>query len=98
MKNAAQQTRREFCFQVCQAASLAVLGGALSTLLESCSKNPMDSGGGNNIAKIQASVAGGAMTLTIDASSPLAAVGSAALVQASNNSPTTSWSLRCERS
>lgn len=45
----------------------------------------MDSSGGN-INRINASVVNGTITLTIDASSPLAAVGSAALVQASNNS------------
>jgi cytochrome b6-f complex iron-sulfur subunit len=83
MKNTDQQTRREFCLQVCQAASLAVFGGALSALLESCGKNPMDSSGGN-IARIQASVVNGTITLTIDANSPLAPVGSAALVEYSN--------------
>lgn len=42
------QSRREFCLQARQAASLAVLGGALSALLESCgSSNPLDAGGGN---------------------------------------------------
>jgi Rieske Fe-S protein len=71
--------------RACQAASLAVLGSALATLLESCGKNPMDSSGGN-ISRINASLVNGTITLTIDANSPLAAVGSAALVQASNNS------------
>jgi cytochrome b6-f complex iron-sulfur subunit len=61
-----------------------VFGGALSALLASCGKNPMDSSGGN-IARIQGAVVGGTITLTIDTSSPLAAVGSAALVQASNS-------------
>ncbi len=79
------QTRREFCLQACQAVSLAVLGSALSTLLESCgSKNPVDSGGGD-LATIQASLANGTITLTIEANSPLATVGSAALVQYSNS-------------
>jgi cytochrome b6-f complex iron-sulfur subunit len=64
---------------------LAVLGSALATLLESCGKNPMDSSGGN-ISRIKASLVNGTITLTIDANSPLAAVGSAALVQASNSS------------
>ncbi|MCI0692063.1 ubiquinol-cytochrome c reductase iron-sulfur subunit [candidate division KSB1 bacterium] len=58
----------------------------MATILEGCgSDNPMDSSGGN-IARIQASIVNGTITLTIDANSPLAAVGSAALVQASNSS------------
>jgi Rieske Fe-S protein len=84
MDSAKLQTRREFCLHACQAASLAAFGGALATLLESCGKNPADSGGGN-IARIQTSLANGTITLTIDASSPLATVGNAALVQYSNS-------------
>jgi len=84
MENTNLQTRREFCLQACQAASLAVLGGALSTLLESCGKNPVDSSGGN-INRINASLVNGTITLAIDASSPLATVGGAALVQYSNS-------------
>jgi cytochrome b6-f complex iron-sulfur subunit len=81
-----KQTRREFCLHACQAASLAVFGNTLATLLAGCgSENPVDSSGGN-IARIQAVVANNTITLAIDANSPLAAVGSAALVQASNNS------------
>lgn len=86
MTNTNMQTRREFCLRSCQAASLAIFGSALATLLESCgSDNPVDSSGGN-IARIQASIVNGTITLTVDANSPLAAVGSAALVQASNSS------------
>ena len=86
MENIQKQTRREFCLHACQAASLAVFGSSLATLLAGCgSDNPVDSGGGN-IARIQAAVVNNTITLMIDANSPLAAVGSAALVQASNNS------------
>jgi cytochrome b6-f complex iron-sulfur subunit len=86
VENTSVQTRREFCLRACEAATLAVLGSTLSTLLAGCgSDNPVNSSGGN-IARIQASVVGGTITLTIDANSPLAAVGSAALVEASNRS------------
>jgi Rieske Fe-S protein len=84
MESIQPQTRREFCLHTGQAALLAVFGGALSALLESCSKNPADSGGGN-INRINASLVNGTITLTIDASSPLATVGNAALVQYSNS-------------
>ncbi|MGH7599083.1 MAG: ubiquinol-cytochrome c reductase iron-sulfur subunit [bacterium] len=87
MENLSVQTRREFCVRACEAATLAVFGNTLVALLAGCgSDNPVGSSGGGNIARIQASVAGGTITLTIDANSPLAAVGSAALVQASNSS------------
>jgi cytochrome b6-f complex iron-sulfur subunit len=86
VENTHKQTRREFCLHACQAASLAVFGSALSALLAGCgSDNPVDASGGN-IATIPASIVNGTITLAIDANSPLAAVGSAALVQAANNS------------
>ncbi|MDZ7362368.1 MAG: ubiquinol-cytochrome c reductase iron-sulfur subunit [candidate division KSB1 bacterium] len=86
MENIQKQSRREFCLHACQAASLAVFGSSLATLLAGCgSENPVDSSGGN-LPRIQATVANNTITLTIDANSPLAAVGSAALVQASGNS------------
>lgn len=87
MENTSVQTRREFCVRACEAATLAVFGSALATLLEGCgSDNPVDSSGGAGIPRIQATIGGGRITLTIDANSPLASVGSAALVQASNSS------------
>jgi cytochrome b6-f complex iron-sulfur subunit len=86
VENTSVQTRREFCLRACEAATLAVFGSALTTLLAGCgSDNPVDSSGGN-IARIDASIVNGTITLTIDANSPLAAAGSAALVQASNRS------------
>jgi cytochrome b6-f complex iron-sulfur subunit len=86
VENTFVQTRREFCVRACEAATLAVFGSTLAALLASCgSDNPVDSSGGN-IARIQSSIVNGMITLTIDANSPLAAAGSAALVQASNRS------------
>jgi nitrite reductase/ring-hydroxylating ferredoxin subunit len=76
-------SRREFCQNLCQAASVAALG----VLLPGC-------GGGGNPAGpsgvtatalpvISGTVTNGTVALTIDSSSPLNAVGSAAIVQAS---------------
>ena len=76
-----ERTRRQFCRQTCTAAGLAALGGAL---LQACGGgSPTSSGGGTNapaLPRIAGTVAGGAIQVTIDAASPLAATGSAALV------------------
>ena len=72
-------SRREFCVHACQAASFLAAGG----LLQACSGNSMSPSGSTALPTINASPAAGALTLTIDAASPLAAVGSAALVQSS---------------
>jgi len=79
------QTRREFCIQTCQATTLLTLGGALGAILEACSSgNPFASG--EQLERIQTTVVNQTITLTIDAASPLATVGNAALVQGSGRS------------
>ena len=80
MKNTDIQTRREFCLNACQAASLVAFNGALSALLQGCSSDDPVSAGAP-LPRIQASAVSGTITLAIDASSPLATVGSAAQVQ-----------------
>jgi cytochrome b6-f complex iron-sulfur subunit len=75
-------SRREFCQQACQAASLAALG----ILLPGCGGNPAGPSGGTNapqLPQLTSTITGGAFTLTIDATSPLNTVGNAALVNAS---------------
>ena len=82
MKTTPLQTRREFCVRTCQTASWVAFSGALAAVLEGCSSSDNPTGvEGAELARIQASVVNQTITLTIDASSPLAAVGSAALVQ-----------------
>jgi len=71
--------RRVFCFHSCQAVSLLAVG----SLFEACSGGPTSPGSGTPLATINAAVAGRTVTLTIGASSPLAAVGGAALLQTS---------------
>jgi cytochrome b6-f complex iron-sulfur subunit len=70
--------RREFVAQACQVASLATLG----SMLQGCSGSPSSpSSSAPALATINGSVASGTVTVTVDAASPLATVGSAALVQ-----------------
>jgi nitrite reductase/ring-hydroxylating ferredoxin subunit len=64
----------------CQAASLVAFSSALSALVQGCSSDDPVSAG-DPLPRIQASAVSGTITLVIDASSPLAAVGSAAQVQ-----------------
>jgi len=83
------QTRREFCTQACQLASIATLAGSMGALLQACG------GGGGGLggtlpsdvpalATVTGTSAGGVVSVTVDAGSPLSAVGSAALVQSSS--------------
>jgi len=79
------QTRRQFCAHACQAASLAALGGALGSILQGCgSGNPAGPGSGGNVKAlptVTATISGNTVAIPVDASSPLAVVGGAALVQ-----------------
>ena len=79
-------SRREFCAAACHAASLAGLG----VLLPGCGGgggNPSGPGGGGGggtappLPQINGSVGGQGVNVVIDAASPLASVGSAALVR-----------------
>ena len=70
-------SRREFCAHACQAASLA----AASALWQACGGNSTSPSNSTPLPTINASAAAGTLSVTVDAASPLAAVGSAALVQ-----------------
>jgi Rieske Fe-S protein len=75
-------TRRDFC----RAACVASLGALAASALQGCggSSNPNDPNGNFSgfpvLPSIQATVTNGAATFTIDATSPLANPGGAALV------------------
>jgi cytochrome b6-f complex iron-sulfur subunit len=79
-------TRREFCVQSCQAASLA----AVVTALSGCGGSPTSASNVSStlpgLPAITSNIVSNTVTLTIDASSPLASVGNAALVNASGRS------------
>ena len=68
------QTRREFCARACQAVALTAVGGSLS----GC--GGVTGPSAPTLPNLTGTVSGGAVNLTVDARSPLAAVGSAALV------------------
>jgi Rieske Fe-S protein len=73
------QTRRTFCRQ---AATLAVYSSALGILFEGCS-SPTSPSNATALPIVNGTRGSGGVTVTIDASSPLSAVGSAALLQVS---------------
>ena len=73
------QTRRTFCTR---AATLAVFGGAFGTMLQGCS-SPTSPSNAPALPTVNGTRVSGGITIAIDGSSPLSAVGSAALVQTS---------------
>jgi cytochrome b6-f complex iron-sulfur subunit len=72
-------SRREFCVHACQAASLVAAGA----MWQACGGNSTSPSNATNLPAINATAAAGTLSLTIDSASPLAAVGSAALVNSS---------------
>ena len=77
-----KSSRREFCIHACEAVSLVSLGAVLG----SCGGSPTAPSNVPALPTINGSVASGAVNVTIDAASPLATVGGAALVQSSSGS------------
>ncbi len=70
-------TRREFCTH-------AVSFVALGTLIESCGGSPTSPSNVPSLSTISATVSNNIVSINVDAASPLASVGSAALVQTSS--------------
>ena len=73
-------SRREFCIHACEAVSLLSLGSVLG----SCGGSPTAPSNVPQLPTINASVSGGGVNATLDAASPLATVGAAALVQSAS--------------
>jgi cytochrome b6-f complex iron-sulfur subunit len=73
------ETRRTFCANACRAASAVALGGALPPMFAACGGGS-GSSNAQNLPIISGSFVNPAITVAIDASSPLAAVGALALV------------------
>ena len=73
--------RRQFCGDACKAVSFATLG----SLVQGCGGTPTSPSARSVpfLPSVNATVSNGVVTMTIDAASPLSAVGSAALVQSS---------------
>ena len=74
------QTRREFCTR---AATFAVVGGALGTILQGCGGSPTSPSNAAALPTVNGTRVTGGITVAIDANSPLASAGGAALVQTS---------------
>jgi Rieske Fe-S protein len=74
------ETRRAFCAQACRAVALAAVGGSLS----GC--GGVTGPSAPTLPNLDGTVSGGAVSVTVGSSSPLAAVGSAALVNTSAGS------------
>jgi cytochrome b6-f complex iron-sulfur subunit len=80
--DAPKASRRQFCTH-------ALSFVALASLVESCGGSPTSSGSGSTLPSmpvLNGTVSNNTVTLTVDAGSPLATVGNAALVQASAGS------------
>jgi cytochrome b6-f complex iron-sulfur subunit len=73
--------RRQFCTHACQAASLV----GVAAFVDACGGSPSSPDGPNpsTLPTVNGSVSGNVVSVSIDASSPLASTGSAAAVQSS---------------
>jgi cytochrome b6-f complex iron-sulfur subunit len=72
-------TRREFCLRTCQAVSLLTLGA----VVPACGGSSTSPSSAPALPSVSATLVGRTLTITVDAASPLAAVGGAATVTAS---------------
>lgn len=72
-------TRREFCLRTCQAVSLLTLG----TMAPACGGSTTSPSSAPALPAVTGTLAGRTLTITVDAASPLAAVGGAATVTVS---------------
>jgi cytochrome b6-f complex iron-sulfur subunit len=75
-----EHSRRTFC---ARAVALASLGGILGAMVEGCSTSPTSPTSAASLPSVTGTRVSAGVTVTIDATSPLASVGGAALVQAS---------------
>lgn len=80
---ALESTRRQFCVQACQAASLAAAAGFAAACGGGSPTSPSSGSNAPQLSSVNGAVSGRTVSVTIDASGPLAANGSAALVQSS---------------
>ena len=74
--------RRDFCAHAYQVATLAALGLLADACGGGSPSSPSGGSSARSLALINGTSAGSAVTVTVDAASPLATVGGAALVQA----------------
>ena len=72
-------TRREFCVRTCHAVSLLTIGAAF----HACGGSPTSPSSAPALPTVSGTLVNRSLSIAIDASSPLAAVGGAATVQVS---------------
>ena len=75
--------RRSFCLHACQVASLGTLASALTACGGNGTTSPSDV---PQLATVSGTTSGNSVLVTVDATSPLAATGGAALVQSNRGS------------
>ena len=78
-----EETRRKFCANACRAASVAAVGTTLGAVFSACSGGPGSGVNAQNLPVVSGTFANPAITITVDAASPLAAVGALAIVTSS---------------
>lgn len=79
-------TRKDFFKKSLQGATVLAIPAVLSPILESCTDNSTGPENSNPLPTIQGNLTNGKVTITIDSSSPLTNVGSAAIVNYSSGS------------
>jgi cytochrome b6-f complex iron-sulfur subunit len=72
-------TRREFCVRTCQAVSLLSIGAAV----HACGGGPTSPSSAPQLPSVSGTLTGRTLTINVDAGSPLATVGGAAMVTVS---------------
>jgi cytochrome b6-f complex iron-sulfur subunit len=72
-------TRREFCVRTCQAVSMLTFGAAF----EACGGSSTSASSAPPLPTVSGTLVSRSLSITVDAASPLAAVGGAATVSAS---------------
>ncbi|HTY00992.1 MAG TPA: Rieske (2Fe-2S) protein [Bacteroidota bacterium] len=78
------QTRREFFVRAAQTGAVVAFSGVLSSILAACGGSGNNPGDVPTLPTIQGTVTNNTITISTASGSPIAAVGSAALIQYSN--------------
>ncbi len=78
------QTRREFFVRAAQTGAVIAFSGVLSSIVSACAGSGNNPGNVPTLPTIKATVANNTITVSTASGSPIAGVGSAALVQYSN--------------
>jgi cytochrome b6-f complex iron-sulfur subunit len=76
-------TRRDFFVKTLQGAAIIAVPAVLSEFIQSCNSNSTSPSGSSTLPVVQGTVSNRTVTVPLDASSPLAKVGGAALITSS---------------